>query len=115
MYDTSVFVRTACDACIRRESLSPLKADEDGASKIGEEEIVQTEGGGRFDVPLGGQWVQAQQCVLWFPFTAVDCTFYDEVQHGEDHFAIGDVVELCASGKQPSLEGDYKVRKGGEE
>ena len=35
------------------------------------------------------------------------------MQHGDDHFAIGDVVELCASGKQPSLEGDYKVSKRG--
>ena len=44
-----------------------------------------------------------------FCFNPIDCVFYEEVQHGEDHFAIGDVVELCASGKQPSLEGDYKV------
>ena len=40
----------------------------------------------------------------------IDMTYYQKVTHGEDCFCVGDTVELCASGRQPPLSGDYKVR-----
>ena len=62
-------------------------------------------------VPLGRKGNQTQQYALLSNSHPLDCTFYDEVKHGEDHFVVGDTLELLSSGKQPSLEGDYKVKR----
>ena len=48
-----------------------------------------------------------RSCFLWI--FSIEVVYYNEVAHGQDHFCVGDTVELCASGRQPPLSGDYKV------